>query len=105
VHRTLWPGLKEKIYENALKIAIEDVSLKCYTEKIYIVKYENKRIGTLRIDLVIENKVILEIKSVSGIMPKVFEHQLLSYLRISDLKVGLLVNFGEKSCQIKRFVN
>ena len=65
----------------------------------------NKRVSDLRIDFIIEDKVIVEIKAVSGVMPKVFEHQMLSYLKISGLKVGLLVNFGESSCQIKRFAN
>jgi len=47
---------------------------------------------------------VVEVKAVAGIMPKVFEHQLISYLKICGLKVGLLVNFGEDSCQVKRFV-
>ena len=53
-------------------------------------------------DLVIEDKIIVEIKAVTGNMPDVFKYQVLSYLKASSLKVGLLVNFGNKSCQIKR---
>ena len=105
VHTVLGPGLKEKMYENALKIALDQVSLRHSAEKSYVVKYYDKRIGTLRIDLVVDDNVIVEIKAVSGIMPKIFEHQILSYLKISGLKVGLLVNFGEKSCQVRRFIN
>ena len=62
-------------------------------------------LALLRADLIVNDSVIVEIKAVSGIMPKIFEHQILSYLKISGLKVGLLVNFGEKSCQVRRFVN
>ena len=65
--------------------------------------YEERCVGSLRTDFIVEGKVIVEIKAVLGEMPKVFEHQILSYLKITGLKVGLLVNFGEKSCQIKRF--
>ena len=105
VHTVLGPGLKEKMYENALKIALDQVSLRHSAEKSYVVKYDDKRIGTLRIDLVVDDNVIVEIKAVSGIMPKIFEHQILSYLKISGLQIGLLVNFGEKSCQVRRFIN
>jgi len=105
VHRALGPGFSERIYRNALMMAIKNIPLKYSVEKNYVVKYENKRVGDLRIDFIIEDKVIVEIKAVSGVMPKVFEHQMLSYLKISGLKVGLLVNFGESSCQIKRFAN
>ena len=51
-------------------------------------------------DLVIEDKIIVEIKAVTGNMPDVFKYQVLSYLKASSLKVGLLVNFGNKSCQV-----
>ena len=105
VHTALGPGLKEKMYENALKIALDQVSLRHSAEKSYVVKYDDKRIGTLRFDLVVDDNVIVEIKAVSGIMPKIFEHQILSYLKISGLQIGLLVNFGEKSCQVRRFVS
>ena len=105
VHKSLGPGLKEKTYHNALIIALDDVSLKYSTEKNYTVKFKDKRVGSLRIDLVVEDKVVLEIKAVSAPIPKLFENQILSYLKISALKVGLLVNFGEKSCQVKRYVN
>lgn len=104
MHKALGPGLKEKTYQNALKIALNDIFLKYSIEKSYTVKYQDKRVGSLRIDFIVEDKVILEIKAVSNSVPKVFENQILSYLKISALKVGLLVNFGEKSCQVKRYV-
>jgi len=54
------------------------------------------------VDLVVEDKIVVEIKAVTGNIPDVFKYQVLSYLKASALKVGLLVNFGNKSCQIKR---
>jgi len=53
--------------------------------------------------LIVE-KVIVEIKSLAGNIPMIFEHQLISYLKASGLHVGLLINFGNKSCQVKRVV-
>jgi len=52
--------------------------------------------------LVVEDKVIVEIKAITGNIPDVFKYQLLSYLKVSHIKVGLLINFGNKSCQVKR---
>jgi len=51
---------------------------------------------------VVENKIIVEVKAVTGNIPDVFKYQVLSYLRALALKVGLLVNLGDKSCQVKR---
>ena len=104
VHRELGPGFNEKIYHSALKLEFNKEGLKFQTEKEFEVSYLDQRVGTFRADLVVENKVVVEIKSVTGKIPVVFEYQLLSYLRASDLHIGLLVNFGNKSCQVKRFV-
>lgn len=105
VHKTLGPGFNEKIYRNALQIAIEKIPLRCSVEKRYNVEYENKNIGSLIVDLIVEDKIIVEIKALTGIIPKVFEQQVLSYLKITNLKIGLLVNFGEKSCYVRRYIN
>lgn len=69
-----------------------------------LVFFQNKKVESLRLDLIVEDKVVIEIKALTGDIPDVFRYQLLSYLKISNLHVGLLVNFGNKSCQIKRFV-
>jgi len=104
VHRELGPGFNEKIYHNALKLSFDQEGLRYQTEKEFDVSYLNKRIGNFRVDLVVEDKVIVEIKSLAGNVPKVFELQVLSYLKASGLHIGLLVNFGNKSCQIKRLI-
>lgn len=67
----------------------------------YII-YNDKKVGTLIVDLVVDGKVIVEVKALAGNIPEIFKHQVLSYLKASKLSIGLLVNFGNKSCQIKR---
>ncbi len=104
VHRELGPGFNEKIYHNALKLVLAQEGLSYQTEKEFRVLYQDKQVGKFRIDLVIEDEVIVEIKALTGNIPSVFGYQLLSYLKASKLHTGLLVNFGNKSCQVKRFV-
>jgi GxxExxY protein len=102
VHRELGPGFNERIYHNALKVLLDQEGLQYRTEKEFEVFYLNKRVGSFRADLVVENEVIVEIKSLSINIPVLFQHQLISYLKASDIHIGLLINFGNKSCQVKR---
>ena len=104
VHTELGPGFNEKIYHNALTLYFKKEGLVYETEKEYEVFFMDKRVGKFRADLVVDGKVIVEIKSLAGKAPVIFEPQLLSYLKASGLRVGLLVNFGNKSCQVKRFI-
>ena len=83
---------------------MEEADLKYQTEKGFTVFFQDKRVGSLKLDLIVEGKVIIEVKALTGNIPDVFKYQLLSYLKVSNLHVGLLVNFGNKSCQIKRFM-
>ena len=103
VHSELGPGFNEKIYHNALKIALKESNLEYQTEKEFIVSFQDKKIGTLKLDLIVEGKVIVEFKALATSVPDVFKYQLLSYLKVSNLHVGLLINFGSKSCQVRRF--
>lgn len=105
VHSELGPGFTEKIYHAALKFALNQEGLKFETEKRFEVYYQNNKVGYLVIDLVVENEVVVEIKALACNVPDVFKYQVLSYLKASNLKVGLLVNFGNKSCQVKRLIN
>jgi GxxExxY protein len=104
VHRELGPGFNEGIYHNALKLALEEDGLRFQTEKSLRVSFRGKHIGRLRLDLVIEDKVIIEVKALTGNLPAVFESQILSYLKASGYRVGLLINFGNKSCQVRRLM-
>ena len=105
VHKDLGPGFNEKIYHSALKLLFDKEGLRYESEKEFEVFYSNKKTGTFRADLVVEGRVIIEIKSLAGNIPLLFQNQLLSYLRASGLHIGLLINFGNRSCQIKRVVS
>ncbi len=95
VHRELGPGLLEPIYEQCLFYELQQKQLVAETQKEIPLVYKNTNLARkLRLDLVIENKVILEIKSVERLIP-IHEAQLLSYLKLSNYKVGLLINFNE----------
>lgn len=102
VHSSLGPGFLEKIYSKALQIQLKSQSIQFLAEKEFNVYFKEQFIGQFRCDLFIENTVIVELKSVTGIMPKLFQSQLLSYLKASNIKTGLLINFGNPSCEIKR---
>jgi GxxExxY protein len=98
VHKDLGPGFNEKIYHNALMQLLDQKGIKYQTEKEFAVYCLDKQIGSFRADLVVEDKVILEIKSLTGNILTLFEHPLFSYLKASGFHVGLLINFGNKSC-------
>jgi len=95
VHRTLGPGLLESIYEEALCHEFELRGIQ-YRRQIEIdVAYKGKVIKGQRIDILVEEEVIVEIKSLSK-LPEVSTAQILSYLKATGLKRGLLINFGAK---------
>lgn len=104
VHNKLGPGFVEKIYLGALKVALHKANLQCTSEKQYWVAFDNEKVGKFRVDLLVENKVIVELKSTEGVLPRIFESQLVSYLKAAKLNVGLLVNFGNRKCVIRRLV-
>lgn len=96
VHRTLGPGLLESVYESCLFFELNQASLKVEQQKPLPVVYKNINLECgFRLDLIVENKVIVEIKTVNSFLP-IHEAQLLSYLKISGYQVGLLINFNVK---------
>lgn len=105
VHNSLGPGFIEKIYHNALKKALDNRSIPYESEREFEVYFDGKKVGTFRCDFFVEGKVIVELKSVTGFIPPVFRNQVISYLKASKIKTGLLVNFGNKSCEVKRISN
>jgi GxxExxY protein len=102
VHRLLGPGFVEKIYPNALQHQLKLQNFNFVAEKEFNVIYKDQFVGNFRCDIFVENTVIVELKAVTGILPKLFELQVLSYLKASKVKTGLLINFGNPSCEIKR---
>jgi len=105
VHKRLGPGLLEKLYKEAMIIEMELNDLKVERNVKILVEYRGKPIGDYFIDLLVEDTVILELKSVERHDP-VFEAQILSYMKLTGKKVGLLINFNSKMVKdgIKRFV-
>ncbi len=96
------PGYLESIYENALIIELEDLGLKVQSQKPLSVTYKNKNIGEFKIDLLVEDCVIIEIKSVNKIIPA-HEMQLVNYLSITGINDGLIINFGNlEKLEVKR---
>jgi GxxExxY protein len=94
VHTTLGPGLLESVYETVLAYELEKRNLKVVRQQSLPVIYESIKLEEgFRTDIIVENKVIIELKSVETIAP-VHKKQLLTYLRLSGLKLGLLINFG-----------
>ena len=107
VYKELGPGLLESVYEEALAFEIERHGLKVERQVQVPITYKGNVLKTeLRLDLLVEDKVIVELKSVEE-MKKVFSKQLLTYLRLMDKKVGLLVNFNTDDIltSITRIVN
>lgn len=105
VHRVLGPGLLEATYEVAMCIELGLAGLRFQRQLIVPVKYKNQSAGDYRLDLVVENAVIVEIKSVERFEP-LFEAQLLTYLKITGFRRGLLLNFNSRLLKdgIKRMV-
>ena len=106
VHRQLGPGLLEATHESALCIEMEAAGLHFQRQVAIPVTYKGKPIGEYRLDLLVEDRVIVEIKSVERLDP-VFDAQVLTYLRVTHKKVGLLINFNSRFLKngIKRFVS
>ncbi len=105
VHKRLGPGLLEKLCKESMVIEMELCGLKVAKNVKVAVEYKSKPIGEYFIDILVEYAVILELKSVERHDP-VFEAQILSYMKLTGKKVGLLINFNSKMVKdgIKRFV-
>ncbi|RPH51725.1 MAG: GxxExxY protein [Desulfobacteraceae bacterium] len=103
VNRVLGPGFLEKVYENALLIELRERGLKTENQVPIEVKYKGHSVGDYIADLLVEGKVIIELKTVENIST-LHEAQLLNYLKATGVKVGLLVNFQNQKAQIKRMV-
>ena len=95
VYNTLGYGFLEKVYKNSLYYDLIEAGLQCETEKQIDVYYKNKRVGMYYADIVVENKIILELKTSENIC-KEHEYQLSNYLRATDYEVGYVLNFGKK---------
>jgi len=102
VHNTFGFGFLENVYQNALMIELDRAGLKPEKERRIQVEYDGHVVGDYIADIIVGDKVILELKSVKEIHPA-HEAQLVNYLKATGLEVGLLINFGAK-VEIKRKV-
>ena len=105
VHRELGPGLLESTYQQCLAYELSKAKIKFELEKEIPVKYKDVKLDCgYRIDLLVDNKLILELKCVERLQP-IHEAQILTYMKLSNIKIGLLVNFNVMLKNgIKRFV-
>jgi GxxExxY protein len=103
VNRILGSGFLEKVYENALLVELKRRGIKAESQVPIKVLYKEKVVGEYIADLLVEDKVIVELKTVENI-DKVHEAQLLNYLKATGIRVGILVNFKHPKAEIKRMV-
>ncbi|MDD2852254.1 MAG: GxxExxY protein [Desulfuromonadaceae bacterium] len=107
VHTVLGPGLLESVYESALSYELQQRGLDVVRQQLIPVVYEGVVLGEgFRADILVDDKVIIELKSVESVVP-VHKKQLVTYLRLSGKKLGFLVNFGSNLIKdgITRVVN
>jgi GxxExxY protein len=105
VHRELGPGLPEHCYETAFALEMEAASLKFERERPVMVRYRDIVVGWHKPDFIVEDKVVVELKAASSLDPA-HSKQVLTYLKVTGLRVALLLNFGVASLGtsgIKRF--
>ena len=95
VHRHLGPGFKERIYHEALCLELNSSGLSFEREKPIDVIYRDWRIPGQRVDLLVEGRVLVEVKAVPKLRP-IHRSQVLSYLKTMDLRIGLVINFSSR---------
>lgn len=100
VHHELGSGFLETVYEAALALALADAGMHVVRQAAVDVRFRGRVVGEYRADLLVEQKVIVEVKAGSGLLA-IHEAQLLNYLKATGVEVGLLINFG-KSVEHRR---
>ena len=93
VYNSLGFGFMEKVYENALALELKDLGLRVVQQQPIPVLYRGQVVGDYAADLVVDDRVIVEVKAVSA-LSKAHEVQLVNYLKATEIEVGLLMNFG-----------
>lgn len=103
VYNRMGFGFLESVYEKCLLIELARAGLRAKSQKSIVVKYENEVVGEFKADIIVEDTVIVELKSVKQIA-EAHEVQLVNYLVATDRPVGLILNFGEQKVEVKRKV-
>jgi len=103
VHNKMGFGFLESVYEKCLLIELKKTGLQAEAQGSITVYYENEVVGEFVADVIVEDAIVLELKSVRRVV-KAHEVQLVNYLTATNKDVGLLINFGERNVEIKRKV-
>ncbi|HBM15413.1 MAG TPA: GxxExxY protein [Lentisphaeria bacterium] len=104
VHNELGCGFLESVYQEALEIVFKDLNIPYQREKELTISFRNQKLAkTFQADFICFNKIIVELKAVSE-LTEICEAQVFNYLKASNLRLGLLINFGEKSLKYKRII-
>ena len=104
VHSFFGLGFPEVVYKRALIVELKILGLRCGTEIEKDIIYQNRLIAKRRLDLIIEDKVLVELKALPE-ADKRCHNQIINYLNVFSFEVGLLLNFGKESLEFKRFAN
>lgn len=102
VHNSLGQGLSEKTYQTALAMKLREIGLQVEEEKVLPVFFNNNKVGEHRIDLLVDNKIIVETKAVHKLLDD-YSTKLLACMRNTRYQLGLLINFGSK-VEFKRLI-
>lgn len=101
VHKALGSGFLESIYHNALKIELSKKGIKFESERTVKIWYSNEEVGFHRLDLVVNDEIIVELKTVKEIS-NVHRAQVMSYLKATGLEIGLILNFSKPTLEVRR---
>lgn len=104
VHNKLGNGYREDVYQRCLAIEITKIGLKYESEVEMPIYYDEFKVGMRRVDLLVENKIVVELKAIKEVCKSDWA-QTINNLESSKFEVGLLINFGGKKLQFKRFIN
>lgn len=104
IYNELGPGFKEDLYVRAMIKLLDETNIPYAREKQFKINFKDRQIGATQIDLVIDGKIIIEVKA-TEINNSLFEKQMLSYLKSTGLRLGFVVNFGTSKLYIKRYIN
>ncbi len=104
VHNTLGPGLLEKVYQKAFAVALRKRDINFSEQVHYPIVYEGEKVGAGFFDFLVENKIVVELKRTKHFSRAQIE-QVFAYLKQSNLKLGILIHFGQENVLYKRIIN
>lgn len=104
VHRYFGVGYPENIYRRSLMIELQNTLLNVQAEVEQTIVYKDQIVGKRRVDLIVEQKILVEVKAISTLDKECY-NQVLNYLKVFEFEVALLLNFGKGSLEYKRFAN